>query len=267
MKRYYKLAAFCILVCGMLLPILSHSKEPSLSQTVEIKLKRLRDTVGISALVSDYSSRIQSSQILYRGRQAVKYSTVANGSNYWSDGRFMPGSIMYNKKHYDSVYMNIDAFAGNLEIKIANTDISLVLDPEKVEAFCIGKRPFIYMGSEQTLLPQGYYEVLYCGEVVLLKGVRKLLMSSVDNMNGTDGIGYDDPHYKMGLATYYKYLPYYYYLNGNEVKRLKRGRDILAFYPKERRAIKNYLHYKYNYATIDIERYIVEVASYAESLK
>ena len=40
MKRYYKLAAFCILVCGMLLPILSHSKEPSLSQTVEIKLKK-----------------------------------------------------------------------------------------------------------------------------------------------------------------------------------------------------------------------------------
>lgn len=267
MKRYYKLAAFCILLCGMLSPFYSHSKEPSLSQTVEMKLRSLRDTAGISALSSDYSKQIQNSQILFRGRQAVKYSTVANGSNYWRDGHFIPGSIRYNKKFYDNVYMNVDAFGGNLEIKIANTDISLVLDPHKVEAFSIGKSPFIYLGSEQTLLPQGYYEVLYCGEAILLKGVRKLLMSSVDNMNGVDGIGYDDSNYKMGLATYYKYLPYYWYLRGNEVKRLKRGKQILSIYPKERKAIKNYLHYKYNYTTIDIERYIVEVVSYAESLK
>ena len=158
---------------------------------------------------------------LFRGRMPVHYPYLYNGTYYWKTKQFEKGSVLYNGKLYEDVYVNVDAARQELQVKYTEKGFPVVLYEQYVAWFTMGNTSFVSLNSlGYKDAPAGYYEVVRDGERPLLVQIKKVMLSRSGNHNG-DEIGYMDPHYNMDLNNYFSRQSNYYTLEGNHVVKLR----------------------------------------------
>ena len=144
--------------------------------------------VLLSALPSgaqDYSERgdfIDESSgrsVLYRGRQAIRYNINFDGTPYWESPDFVEGSITLDGKYYDGVMVNIDAFAGEVQLLPPGTRTAIVPPREHVDQASMGDRKFVNLLKKGYAVSPGFYEVVREGDFTLYKLVKKALLSDL----------------------------------------------------------------------------------------
>ena len=158
---------------------------------------------------------------LYRGRMPVHYPYLYNGTYYWNTKQFQEGSVLYNGKLYDHVYVNLDAARQELQVKLTEKGAPVVPYEEYISYFTMGEAFFVNMNAlGYKDAPAGYYEVIVDGERPLLMQVRKVLTSRTGNHNGEE-IGYHDPKYNRDIINYFARQTAYYTLEGSRVVKLR----------------------------------------------
>ena len=162
-------------------------------------------TLGVYAQTetAQYMQEAGTLSTLYRGRMPVHYPYVYNGTYYWSTKNFQKGSVLYNGKLYENVYINVDAVRQELQVKLTEKGAPVVLYEDYVSYFTIGKAFFVNLntlGYEDA--PAGYYEIVRDGIKPILQQVKKVLTSRTGNHNG-DEIGYKDPNYNLDIINYF----------------------------------------------------------------
>ena len=62
---------------------------------------------------------------LYRGRMPVHYPYIYNGTYFWNTKTFQKGSVLYNGKLYENVFVNVDASRQELQVKLTEKVLPL----------------------------------------------------------------------------------------------------------------------------------------------
>ena len=205
-----------------------------------MKLKLLFVLLGSVLMLHPCGAQNVSGQdALFRGKMSDRYSSNFNGTPYWDAEGFMPGSILYNGKRYDGVYINVDAALCEVNVKPSPEIAATSPDRNQVSWFTRGGKRFVnlqYLGVEGAR--EGFYEVLFDGNVSLLKRVDKFLHKDTGNHNTEGMIGYEDSNYQHDVLSFFKISTEYLYLKDGELVKLKNRNALLNMYKSGKRELK-----------------------------
>ncbi len=185
------------------------------------------------------AQNVSGQDALFRGKMSDRYSSNFNGTPYWDAEGFMPGSILYNGKRYDGVYINVDAALCEVNVKPSPEIAATSPDRNQVSWFTRGGKRFVnlqYLGVEGAR--EGFYEVLFDGNVSLLKRVDKFLHKDTGNHNTEGMIGYEDSNYQHDVLSFFKISTEYLYLKDGELVKLKNRNALLNMYKSGKRELK-----------------------------
>ena len=123
---------------------------------------------------------------VFRGELVQKYNYTLEGTVYAYSDEFQPGSIHFNGKQYSGLMMNLNAHRNELQVRIGTTGESIAVKRSLVGDFTIGKRNFTALYGERGIkgLAEGYYQVLYKGEGLLLKKIYKNVSEQANFITG-----------------------------------------------------------------------------------
>jgi len=182
---------------------------------------------------AEYQAFMQASgykSVLFRGKVAQSYSgTPHNGTYYWSSPEFKLGSIMYNGKLYEDVFLNIDANTKDVLVRSNQNSLPVALNRDYVDYFNIGDDRFINLQKSGYPARIGFYQIIKDGDEPIYLYVSKSYMSSTDNVNG-DEIGYVDENYNAKLFKYFGYEARYYMYRAGKLKKIGRNKALKLAY-------------------------------------
>ena len=169
-----------------------------------------------------FSGLPESSASLFRGSLPKAYPFHFNGTYYWEKEQFEEGSVFYNGKLYEHLFLNVDAYQGELLVRQDSgvTPVSVFID--QVAWFTMGGKRFLnlrYLGYTEA--EEGFFEIVRDGRVPLLRKVRKNMLTDGNNHNG-EGIGYFDPEYDSSVYTYFKNSVSYHAIEDGKVIKLRK---------------------------------------------
>ena len=121
----------------------------------------------------DYLAKMERDAVIYRGPVALKYPFLFEGSTYVFSDEFLEGNVRYNGKTYYRALLNLDAHRDELCIRLPESGVVVVLSKELVKEFSLGEKRFIKCLWEDEDLKDTYCQVLYSGNVTVLKKVEK----------------------------------------------------------------------------------------------
>jgi len=171
---------------------------------------------------------------LYRGRMPVQYPYQYNGTYFWEGKAFKKGTVHYNGKLYENVYVNVDASRQELQVRVSENVAPVVLIQDWVAYFTMGGSTFVNLRNMgYTEAPEGYFEVVKDGKSPLLLQVKKVFTTRTGNHNGDD-IGYTDPNYNPNLVNYFARQADYYTLEEGKALKLRRSAVKKALASPER---------------------------------
>ena len=196
--------------------------------------------LGISAAaqprteITEFQKLVGAGTTLVRGEQAEWYGFPANGTPYWTSAEFFDASIEVQGRTYYDVPVNIDAVTQRALVRVPGSQMSVSLAPERVARIDAGNRIFIGVG-EGGPLSEGFYQVFGTGREKVYKGVRKVLSTSTDNVNGP-AIGYYDEHYRYDLTRYFKIRTEYWFCSadGSYERVRNKGALLRKFGPRKK---------------------------------
>jgi len=167
--------------------------------------------------------------ILFRGHQALSYANVRfNGHYYWETTMFRNGCVMLDGRRYDDILLNIDACDDQLLACDVQGSPAVILNRDDVEWFDIDGVHFVNLLREGKYenAEEGFYAVMKEGGDPIFLKVDKNLRSSTDNLNGVDGIGYDDPNYRTDVLASFVILRKYYVVKAGKLKRIGQKKAV-----------------------------------------
>ena len=170
-------------------------------------MKRILSTLSISAFLllsgvpvsaqdyierADFIDGASGRSILYRGRQAVRYNINFTGTYFWESPDFVPGSITLDGKLYEGVLVNIDAFAGEVQLLPPGQRTAVVPAREHVDGASMGDRKFVNLVKKGYDVVPGFYEVVLEDGFTVYRLVKKALFSDLSNSAST---GYSQEYF------------------------------------------------------------------------
>ena len=167
----------------------------------------------------DYLEKMERDAVIYRGPVALKYPFLYEGSTYVFSDEFLEGDVRYNGKTYYRALLNLDAHRDELCIKLPESGVVVVLSKELVKEFSLGERRFIKVRWEDEDLMDAYCQVLYSGNVMVLKKVGK------------------DFYLREGITQVVYEKVKYYLVKDGILYRIQKTKDIGKLYGEERRRI------------------------------
>ena len=158
---------------------------------------------------------------IYRGKLPNIFPYKYNGTYFWKQKEFTKGTVMYNGKLYEDVELNVDAFAGELQVRPVRTSSAVVAYRDQVAWFTMGETLFVnlrYLGW--TDVPEGFYEVVRDGRVPLLRVVRKMIRYYASGF--PPNLGTPDEEYDPEVPNYFHLDETFYALENGKLLKLKK---------------------------------------------
>ena len=133
----------------------------------------------ISGHAQDYSAPI------FRGELAEKYAYNITGCVYAYSDEFETGDVMFNGKKYSGLQLNLNAHRDELQLMGVGGEC-IALRNTLVGDFNIGERNYTSLCGANSIegLAEGYYQVLYKGEGLLLKKIYKNVSEQANFITG-----------------------------------------------------------------------------------
>lgn len=202
--------------------------------------------------------------ILFRGKQAERYSARANGHPYWETVEYVQGDLVCEGKLYRDMYLNIDAFAQRVLVRLPSNMLAVELSAEQVPYIGFNGRRFTGLGPDDGRLPEGIYEIFGDGDYQVWKHVSKRLRSGTGNVNG-DPIGYYDQNYNPSFTDYFGIDKTYYFKDehGNFTQFKGKGALLRKFGPRKKEIRKAVRDAGFNLPGISFDNYCKGVLTVA----
>lgn len=123
---------------------------------------------------------------LYNGSEYTVYvHLLKDGHPYLDTTKLMDGAVFYDGMLYRNVPMLYDIVKDELVIQHYNKVFHIQLIKSKVDEFNILGRPFLHLGKDSTIqgsVKNGYYEVLYDGQIKLYAKRIKTIQEFIPDM-------------------------------------------------------------------------------------
>jgi hypothetical protein len=117
----------------------------------------------LTAFRNIYFQEMQGDARLYQGSRYDVEEKKADGYPYFQADLIRQGSVTYQGTRYESVKLYYDLTSDAVIISNYQHDDLMLLDPEKIDSFSIGKHSFIHLPRSNGLPKNGFYEQLYAG--------------------------------------------------------------------------------------------------------
>ena len=159
---------------------------------------------------------------IFRGKLPGVYPYKYNGTYYWDRREFQLGDVMYNGRLYKDIYMNVDAYQDELEVRPLTNASAMVVFRDQVAWFTMGTKTFVnlhYLGYAEA--PEGFYEVLRDGETPLLLKVKKQLRFDGNN-GGLNMIGGDNENYNSQIHNFFYREETLYALEKGQLRKINK---------------------------------------------
>lgn len=108
---------------------------------------------------SDYMAKVERQSLLYRGKIEKRYNFKYTGTYFAFQDQYVSGSIMYNKKLYRDVLLNLNSFTDEVSVRLSESHLPIVLDKTLIEWFKLGDNHFVRVSGDKVLA-DGFYQVL-----------------------------------------------------------------------------------------------------------
>lgn len=214
-----------------------------------------------------YREKADIASTFFRGRQAVIYPFVFNGTYYWESSQFRKGDIRYNGKLYYDVMLNINAARQELEAKSPNGVFNVLLNSGCVEWFVIDGVKYVnpsFYGWEGA---PGYWQVLYDGKARVLRQVVKTLDRDLEGYYGAQ-LRFNDPNYRADAQ--YLFVgseKYCIVAEDGTVTPLPRRSAFLKLYKPYKKSIKRHISGLEERKTLSLGEFLTEAVEYVEGLE
>ncbi len=130
-------------------------------------------TVSVSLFAQDGNVDVSKyDAVIFRGPVAEAYPHYVRGTAYLFSAEFGKESVVYNKKLFYNVKLNLDACRDLLCVMVPESTIEVVLDNALVENFTLNGHEFVNASGIDGL-ERIFYERIYGGGIMLLKETVK----------------------------------------------------------------------------------------------
>ena len=191
MKRFFLLVAFLAMV-----PALLFSQDGNVD-------------------VSKYDAAI------FRGPVVEAYPHYVRGTAYLNSSEFQKEMVVYNRKLYYNVKLNLDVFRDIVCVMVPESTIEMVLDSPLVESFTLNGKEFVNASGVEGL-ERSFYEKLYGGGNMLLK-------ETVKKYHRVD----------KGNVEFYSTVKYFLVKDG-KAARVKGMKAFKKLYPEKKKVLRKY---------------------------
>ncbi len=148
-----------------------------------------QDYIERRSFIEEASDR----SILYRGRQAVRYNINFDGTPFWESPDFVEGSITLDGRLYEGVMVNVDAFAGEVQLLPPGARSPIVPAKEHVDGARMGDVKLVNLAKKGYGVAPSFYEVVYEGDFIVYRLVKKALLSDLSSAAST---GYSKEYFE-----------------------------------------------------------------------
>ena len=206
----------------------------------------------------DYRMFIDSAQthsILYRGEFPPSYEKkgVHDRSTYFAYSvNFEKGNVIFRGKRYSDIYLNLDAHTDELYLREPVGGTYLLANKDLVDYFSVGSHKFIhYRQTKNSLLKNGYYEILYEGDAKLYKKIWK---------------EYREEAVRHFIQGSFILSERFYLWRDNNWHAVDKKSDLLKLYAEQKILINNLLKTKKINFKRDKEYALIEILTYLDNL-
>ena len=159
---------------------------------------------------------------IFRGKLPQAYAFKYNGTYFWDQKAFEKGSVWYNGKQYDDVYLNVDAYLDELQVRPLNNMTPVVVYRDQVAWFTMGDKRFVnlrYLGWPEA--PVGFFEVIRDGKTPLLLQVKKTLRFDSAS-HGYLYIGTETEPFDSSVSDFFAREEHYYALENGTLRKIRK---------------------------------------------
>ena len=164
---------------------------------------------------------------IFRGPVVETYPHYVRGTAYLYSSEFLKEKVIYNRKLYYNVRLNLDVFRDLVCVMVPESTIEMVLDNPLVESFTLCGREFVNASGVEGL-ERDFYEKLYGGGNMLLK-------ETVKKYHRVD----------RGNVEFYPIVKYFLVKDGKAV-RVKGFKAFKKFYPEKKKELRKYRNALYD---------------------
>lgn len=158
---------------------------------------------------------------IFRGPVVEAYPHYVRGTAYLNSSEFQKEMVVYNRKLYYNVKLNLDVFRDIVCVVVPESTIEMVLDSPLVESFTLNGKEFVNASGVEGL-ERSFYEKLYGGGNMLLK-------ETVKKYHRVD----------KGNVEFYSTVKYFLVKDG-KAARVKGMRAFKKLYPEKKKVLRKY---------------------------
>ena len=158
---------------------------------------------------------------IFRGPVVEAYPHYVRGTAYLNSSEFQKEMVVYNRKLYYNVKLNLDVFRDIVCVMVPESTIEMVLDTPLVESFTLNGKEFVNVSGVEGL-ERSFYEKLYGGGNMLLK-------ETVKKYHRVD----------KGNVEFYSTVKYFLVKDG-KAARVKGMRAFKKLYPEKKKVLRKY---------------------------
>ena len=183
---------------------------------------------------------------IFRGPVVESYPHYIRGTAYLYSSEFMKERVVYNKKPFYNVKLNLDVYRDIVCVMVPESSIVMVLDNSLVEGFTLCGKEFVQASGVEGL-ERDFYEKLYGGGNMLLK-------ETVKRYHRVD----------RGNVEFYPIVKYFLVKDCKAV-RVKGMKAFKKVYPDKKRELRKYRNALYDSGKVsDNEQLYRALAEYAD---
>ena len=158
---------------------------------------------------------------IFRGPVVEAYPHYVRGTAYLNSSEFQKEMVVYNRKLYYNVKLNLDVFRDIVCVMVPESTIEMVLDSPLVESFTLNGKEFVNASGVEGL-ERSFYEKLYGGGNMLLK-------ETVKKYHRVD----------KGNVEFYSTVKYFLVKDG-KAARVKGMKAFKKLYPEKKKVLRKY---------------------------
>lgn len=227
----------------------------SSAQNDELTVAQKTDSALVKA-IKLYDNTLGRNSFLYTGRVYYDDYGGIRGHQYFMEGYWSEGEIVYRGQYFDSIYLMYDIYNNQLLLEHFNSSGMLspvMLHNPSVSSFSIQGHKFVRIEKDTTIdILESFYDQLYKNEKV---GIYVLRRKQVSKSNSTSDF-------------YEEFIDAnrYYLEKDNVYYRIRKRKDILQVLEDRKKELKKYIKANLLLFRKEPEKTLVSIAKYYQNL-
>ena len=158
----------------------------------------------------------ESGAAIFRGRQATRYNIMYEGTYFWASPDFVIGKVMFDKRVYDGLIVNIDAVSQEVLVYPPGAVTAIVIERDHIDWVEMDGTKYVNLSRKGYPVEDGFYEVVHeSQEGTVYRHIRKTVSLDLTRAEQNRRASY-----------FFKTAESFYLEHGGKLEQLKKSRTL-----------------------------------------